>query len=73
MDPLLSLTRKEMVRRLTAAAGQMTANIDVLMTLHDLAGDVRGTESMRAAIEELVQTRDHLLGQARAITACAPA
>ncbi|BBH63462.1 hypothetical protein ACTI_01470 [Actinoplanes sp. OR16] len=72
MDPLLSLAREEMTRRLTTAAGQMTANIDVLTTLRDLAGDVRGTESMRAAIEELTRTRDQLLGQARAITACAP-
>ncbi|WP_433826088.1 hypothetical protein ACQP2E_28835 [Actinoplanes sp. CA-015351] len=72
MDPLLSLARAEMVRRLTTTAGQMSATVDVLTTLRDLAGDVRGTESMRVAIEELTRTRDQLLGQARAITACAP-
>ncbi|MBB2943076.1 hypothetical protein FB565_002789 [Actinoplanes lutulentus] len=71
-DPLLSLARAEMVRRLTTAAGQMSATVDVLTTLRDLAGDVRGTESMRVAIEELTRTRDQLLGQAKAITACAP-
>ncbi|MEU8242857.1 hypothetical protein AB0C07_31760 [Actinoplanes missouriensis] len=72
MDPLLSLAREEMVRRLTTAAGQMTATVDMLTTLRDLAGDVRGTESMRAAIEELTLTRDRLLGQARSITGCTP-
>jgi hypothetical protein len=72
VDPMLSLAREEMIRRLTTAAGQMTANIDVLIAVREMAGDVRGTESMRVAIEELTQTRDHLLRQARAITACAP-
>ncbi|MEU8662663.1 hypothetical protein, partial [Actinoplanes philippinensis] len=65
MDPLLLLLREEMSRKLSEAAGTMAATMEVLSATRTIAGDVRGTESLRAAIEELGTTRDHLLQQAR--------
>lgn len=73
MDPLLLLLREEMSRKLSDVAGTMAATIEVLTATRTIAGDVRGTESMRAAIEELGATRDQLLGQVQALEACAPA
>ncbi|MEV6306874.1 hypothetical protein AB0M02_46280 [Actinoplanes sp. NPDC051861] len=73
MDPLLLLMREEMVGRLTSAAASMGATAEMLTKVREVAGDVRGTEAMRAAIEDLTRTRDHLLAQAGAISACAPA
>ncbi|GAA1591291.1 hypothetical protein [Actinoplanes couchii] len=73
MDPLLLLLREEMSRKLSDVAATMTATMEVLTATRTVAGDVRGTESLRAAIEELGATRDHLLGQVRALEACAPA
>ncbi|MEU4161780.1 hypothetical protein [Actinoplanes sp. NPDC026670] len=72
MDPLLLLLREEMSRKLSEAAGTMAATMEVLTATRTIAGDVRGTESLRAAIEELGTTRDHLLNQARTLTAFAP-
>ncbi|MEU4625577.1 hypothetical protein AB0G04_37100 [Actinoplanes sp. NPDC023801] len=72
MDPLLLLLREEMSRRLSETAGTMAATMELLSAARQVAGDVCGTESLRAAIEELGATRDHLLGQARALEACAP-
>jgi hypothetical protein len=72
VDPLLLHVREELIGRLTAAAGSMSATAEILATVRELAGDVRGTESMRLAIEELTRTRDSLLSQAGAIGACAP-
>ncbi|MFC7531162.1 hypothetical protein [Actinoplanes sp. GCM10030250] len=73
MEPMLQLVREELVGRLTAAAGSMTATAEMLTAVREVAGDVRGTESMRVAIEELTRTRDRLLAQAGAVNACAPA
>ncbi|GIE82898.1 hypothetical protein Aph02nite_88480 [Actinoplanes philippinensis] len=72
MDPLLLLLREEMSRKLSEAAGTMAATMEVLSATRTIAGDVRGTESLRAAIEELGTTRDHLLQQARTLEAFAP-
>ena len=72
MDPILLLLRDEMTRRLAEVAGTMATTMDLLTATRDAAGDVRGTEALRAAIEELGSTRDHLLDQARALRACAP-
>ncbi|MEV0901976.1 hypothetical protein [Actinoplanes sp. NPDC049802] len=72
MDPLLLLLREEMARKLTDAAATMAATVEVLTAARTIAGDVRGTESLRAAIEELNDTRDRLLGQAGALDAFAP-
>lgn len=72
MDPLLLLLREEMSRKLSEAAGTMAATMEVLSATRTIAGDVRGTESLRAAIEDLGTARDQLLGQARAMDACAP-
>ncbi|HWS38026.1 MAG TPA: hypothetical protein VN408_35490 [Actinoplanes sp.] len=73
MDPLLLLLREEMSRKLSDVAATMAATIEVLTATRTIAGDVRGTESLRAAVEELGATRDQLLGQAQALDACAPA
>ncbi|MFC4065020.1 hypothetical protein [Actinoplanes subglobosus] len=72
MDPLLLLLREEMSRKLSEAAGTMAATMEVLTATRAIAGDVRGTESLRAAIEQLGDTRDHLLNQARTLEAFAP-
>ena len=72
MDPLLLLLRDQMSRRLAEVAGTMAATVDVLTATRAVAGDVRGTESLRAAIEELGDTRDRLLHQARQLDAYAP-
>jgi hypothetical protein len=72
VDPLLLLLREEMSRKLSDAAGTMAATMEVLTATREIAGDVRGTESLRAAIEELGCTRDHLLNQARTLEAFAP-
>lgn len=69
MDPLLLMVRAELVGRLTSAAGSMAATAEMLVTVREVAGDVRGTESMRVAIEELTATRARLLAQAGAISA----
>lgn len=73
VDPLLLLLRQELSRKLSDVAGTMSATIEVLTATRTVAGDVRGTESLRAAIEELGATRNRLLGQAQALEACAPA
>jgi hypothetical protein len=72
VDPLLLLLREEMTRKLSAAAGTMAATMEVLTATRAIAGDVPGTESLRAAIQELGDTRDHLLNQARTLEAFAP-
>ncbi|WP_430780289.1 hypothetical protein [Actinoplanes sp. G11-F43] len=72
MDPLLLILREQMARKLSEVAGTMAATMEVLAATRTIAGDVRGTESLRAAIEELGATRDQLLGQARALEAFAP-
>jgi hypothetical protein len=72
VDPLLLLLRDEMSRKLSEVAGTMAATMEVLTATRQIAGDVCGTESLRAAIEELGATHDRLLGQARALDACAP-
>jgi hypothetical protein len=72
VDPLLLLLRDEMSRKLSEAAGTMATTVEVLTAARQIAGDVCGTESLRAAIEELGATHDRLLGQARALDACAP-
>jgi hypothetical protein len=72
VDPLLLLLREEMSRKLSEAAGTMAATMEVLTATREIAGDVRGTESLRAAIEQLGDTRDHLLNQARTLQAFAP-
>jgi hypothetical protein len=72
VDPLLLLLREEMSRKLSDAAGTMAATMEVLTATREIAGDVRGTESLRAAIEQLGDTRDHLLNQARNLKAFAP-
>lgn len=73
MDPLLLILREEMSRRLAEVAGTMAATMDVLTATRTVVGDVRGTESLRAAVEELGDTRERLLHQARQLDACAPA
>ncbi|SDT79825.1 hypothetical protein [Actinoplanes derwentensis] len=72
MDPMLLLLREQMSRKLAEVAGAMSATMEVLSATRTIAGDVRGTESLRAAIEELGTTRDQLLNQARALDAFAP-
>ena len=72
MDPMLLLLREQMSRKLSEVAGTMAATMEVLTAARTAAGDVQGTESLRAAIEELGTTRDHLLSQARAMDAFAP-
>jgi hypothetical protein len=72
VDPLLLLLREELTRKLSAAAGTMATTMEVLTATRAIAGDVRGTESLRAAIEELGTTRDHLLSQARTLEMFAP-
>jgi hypothetical protein len=72
MDPMLLFVREDLARRLAAVAGTMVETAAFLTAAQEVAGDVPGTEVLRAAAEDLRSTGDDLRDQARAITAAKP-